>query len=115
MAKHVICSVDELPVGSMRSFKAGERRVVVYHLRKGFFATQALCTHTFGPLARGKIVDDCQIECPLHRARFDVATGAVVRWANFPPGIQLLNSVRGEKALKIFPVEVRNGTVEVTA
>ena len=115
MAKHVVCSVDELPVGCMKSYKAGEQRVVVYHLRKGFFATQALCTHTFGPLARGEIVDDCQVQCPLHRARFEISTGAVVRWANFPPGIQLLNSVRGEKALRTYPVAVRNGNVEVTA
>jgi len=28
---------------------------------------------------------------------------------------QVLNSVRGEKALRTFPVAVRNGKVEVTA
>lgn len=115
MGKHVVCRADDLPVGSMKSFKAGETRVVVYHLEKGFFATQAFCTHTFGPLARGEIVEGHQVQCPLHRARFEIATGAVVRWANFPPGIQLLNAVRGEKALRTYPVAVRNGNVEVTA
>jgi 3-phenylpropionate/trans-cinnamate dioxygenase ferredoxin subunit len=115
MAKHVVCSADDLPAGTMKACKAGAQRVVVYHLRSGFFATQALCTHTFGPLARGEIVDGCQVQCPLHRARFDIATGAVVRWANFPPGIQLLNTVRGAKALRTFRVAVRNGNVEVTA
>ncbi|MSQ92658.1 MAG: non-heme iron oxygenase ferredoxin subunit [Gammaproteobacteria bacterium] len=115
MGKHVVCSVDDLPIGSMNSFKAGAIRVVVYHLDKGFFATQALCTHTLGPLARGEIVEGCQVQCPLHRARFDIATGAVVRWASFPPGIQLLNVVRGAKTLRTFPVAIRNGKVEVTA
>jgi 3-phenylpropionate/trans-cinnamate dioxygenase ferredoxin subunit len=115
MAKHVVCSADDLPVGSMKACKAGEQRVVVYHLRSGFFATQAQCTHTFGPLARGEIVDGCQVQCPLHRARFDIATGAVVRWASFPPGIQLLDALRGEKALRTFPVALRDGKVEVTA
>ena len=99
----------------MKAFKVRGTRIVVYHLKKGFFATQALCTHTFGPLARGEIVDGGQVQCPLHRARFDIATGAVVRWANFPPGIQLLDAVRGEKALRTFPVTVRNGKVEVKA
>ncbi|MDH4260037.1 MAG: Rieske 2Fe-2S domain-containing protein [Gammaproteobacteria bacterium] len=115
MARHVVCSADDLPVGSMKAFKAGETRVVVYHLKNGFYATQGQCTHTFGPLARGEIVKGCQVQCPLHHARFDIATGAVMRWANFPPGIQLLNAVRGEKALRTFKVEVRNGNVEVMA
>ena len=115
MARHVVCRAEELPVGSMRAFKAGPARVVVYHLDRGFFATQAQCTHTFGPLARGKIVDGCQVECPLHRARFDIASGAVVRWANFPPGIQLLDALRGEQALRTYPVSVRGGKVAVTA
>jgi len=115
MRKHVVCRADDLPVGSMKSFKAGETRVVVYHLKRGFFATQAQCTHTFGPLARGEIVDGCQVECPLHRARFDIATGAVVRWANFPPGIQLLDALRAEQALRTYPVAVKAGKVEVTA
>jgi 3-phenylpropionate/trans-cinnamate dioxygenase ferredoxin subunit len=114
MGRHVVCGADDLPVGSMKAFKKGETRIVVYHLKNGFFATQAFCTHTFGPLARGQIVKGCQVECPLHRARFDIATGAVVRWANFPPGIQLLDALRGEKALRTYPVAVRNGNVEVT-
>lgn len=114
MGKHVVCRAGDLAVGGMKALKAGEMRVVVYHLDEGFFATQALCTHTFGPLARGDIVEGCQVQCPLHRARFDIRTGAVVRWANFPPGIQLLNAVRGEQALRTYPVAVRNGKVLVT-
>jgi 3-phenylpropionate/trans-cinnamate dioxygenase ferredoxin subunit len=115
MRKHVVCRAEDLPVGNMKAFKAGQVRVVVYHLERGFFATQAQCTHTFGPLARGEIVDGCQVKCPLHRARFDIASGAVVRWANFPPGIQLLNALRGEQALRTYPVSIRGGNVEVKA
>ncbi|MCI0435771.1 MAG: Rieske 2Fe-2S domain-containing protein [Gemmatimonadetes bacterium] len=114
MARHAVGRADELPVGSMKSFTAGDVRVVVYHLEAGFYATQAQCTHTFGPLARGEIVDGCQVRCPLHRARFDIATGKVVEWANFPPGIQLLNAVRGEKALRTYPVSIKDGNIMVT-
>ncbi len=114
MAQHAVGRAGELPVGSMKAFNAGGVRVVVYHLKDGFFATQAQCTHTFGPLARGEIVDGCQVRCPLHRARFDIATGRVVEWANFPPGIQLLNAVRGEKSLRTYPVRIHDGTIMVT-
>ena len=48
-----------------------------------------------------------------HRARFDVRTGAVVQWANFPPGIQMLNAVRGEQSLQTYPVRVADGQVMI--
>ena len=113
MAFQAVCDVDELPVGGMRALQAGGARVVVYHLKAGWFATQSQCTHTFGPLARGEIVEGCQVQCPLHRARFDIATGKVIQWANFPPGIELLDVVRGEKPLRTYPVKVKDGKVMV--
>ena len=113
MKWHTVCEADDLPIGKMAVHSAGDTKVVVYRLEEGFFATQSQCTHTFAPLGRGKIVDGCQVQCPLHRARFDIKTGKVVEWANFPPGIQLLNVVRGEKALKTFPVQVKKGEVQV--
>ncbi len=60
-----------------------------------------------------KIVDGCRIRCPFHRAEFDIRTGDVHTWANFPPGIQLLNAVRGEKALKTYRTVVEDGDVMV--
>lgn len=113
MARQVVCKESELPIGQMKAFKAGDTTVLVYHLEDGFYATQANCTHTFAPLGRGKIVDGCRVRCPLHRAEFDVRTGEVRKWANFPPGIQLLNVVRSEKALKTYPAAVEGGEVVV--
>jgi 3-phenylpropionate/trans-cinnamate dioxygenase ferredoxin component len=113
MAWHTVCTIDDLPLDKMAAYSAGDTKVVVYHLAEGFFATQSQCTHTFAPLGRGKIVDGCQVQCPLHRARFDIRTGEVAAWANFPSGIQLLNVVRGEKPLKTYPVQVKKGAVQV--
>ena len=113
MTMHSLCRVEELGTGKMKAFVVGDQRLVLYHLADGFYATQASCTHVFGPLAKGKIVDGCKIQCPFHRARFDIRTGQVIDWANFPPGIQLLNVVRGEKALKTYKVKVEHGEVRV--
>lgn len=114
MAKHLVCNESELAVNTMKAIKLDGKNVLVYHLEDGFYATQSNCTHVFAPLKRGKIVDGCKIECPLHKARFDIRSGEVVDWANFPPGIQLLNVVRGEKALATYQVEVENGEVFVS-
>ena len=113
MARYTLCAEDELEIGGLKQFRAGDKKILLYRLEDGFYATQHNCTHIFAPLARGKVVEGCQIQCPFHRARFDIRTGAVRAWANFPPGVQLLNAVRGEKALQTYPVTVAEGRVQV--
>lgn len=113
MTNHVVCKEDDLAVGEKIGLKIGKEDIIVYRLEDGFYATQARCTHLFKSMAKGKLLDDKVIQCPLHRARFDIRTGQVVDWANFPPGVQLLNVVRAEKALKTYPVTVGNGSVLV--
>ena len=113
MAKHRVSKAAEISVGEMKACKAGGQSLLVFHLDDGFYATQSTCTHVFAPLNRGKLVDGCTIQCPIHRAQFDVRTGEVVKWANFPPGIQVLNVVRGEKSLATYPVIEKAGELFV--
>ncbi|HSQ70598.1 MAG TPA: Rieske 2Fe-2S domain-containing protein [Steroidobacteraceae bacterium] len=113
MPLHTVCRVEEVPIGMMKAFTAGGQKIVLYHLEDGFHATQASCTHMFAPLARGRIIDGCKVQCPLHRARFDIRSGEVVDWASFPPGIQLLNTLRASKALRTYKVSVSDGSVRV--
>ncbi len=113
MALHVVCKESELALGQMKSVVVGDSKVAVYHLKDGIYATQSNCTHVVANLTKGKIIDECKVQCPMHRAQFDIRTGEVIKWANFPPGIQLLNVVRGEKALKTYPVTVEDGEIKV--
>lgn len=34
--------------------------------------------HMFSPLAKGKLLDGCKVQCPFHRARFDIRIGEVI-------------------------------------
>ena len=113
MAQAEIGSDADIPIGKMKTYQVNGKTILVYHLKDGFYATQSLCTHTYGPLKFGKILDGCKIQCPLHHARFDIETGEVIDWANFPPGIQLLNIVRKQKALKTYKVNVKEGKLFV--
>lgn len=108
--KSKVCKVDDLAVNEIKPVKVGEESVLLFRLADGFYATQSRCTHMFRSLAKGKIING-NIQCPLHRAKFCIKTGEVKEWANFPPGVQLLNVVRKEKALKTYKVLVKDNEV----
>lgn len=65
--------VSDVPPGSVLLLG----KVAVFSAAGGFCATQALCTHRAGPLSEGAL-DDTTVTCPLHGARFDIWTGAVL-------------------------------------
>lgn len=113
MAFQRVCSADALAVGTMAHFDVGGRAVLLYHLDDGWYATQRRCSHTLAALDRGRIVDGDKIRCWLHRAVFDIRDGHVVRWANWPPGVQAVNVIRGEKDLATYPTKVEDGAVYV--
>ena len=108
------CNEGDLALGDKQRFKVGDKSVLLFHLADGFYATATHCTHTFAPLGRGKVVDGCRIVCPFHRAEFDIKSGEVQKWANFPPGIaQLTNLLRKEKTLATYSTKVEDGAVLV--
>ena len=113
MAFHRVAEVDAMEFGTMKAFQVGDEQVLLIRTEEGYFATQSKCPHLFMPLEKGKLIDNCRIQCKFHRAEFDVKTGDVCQWANFPPGIQALNFVRGEKSLKTYRTKVEDGVVYV--
>jgi nitrite reductase/ring-hydroxylating ferredoxin subunit len=73
-----VCSIDDIEEGGMYEFQHDGRRILVYHLEDGLFATDNVCTHEFALLSEGWL-ENGTIECPLHGALFDVKTGRVER------------------------------------
>jgi len=106
MGYEVLCKQSEIALGTMKAFEIAGEKIILFHLSDGFYATQSKCTHLFAPLEKGTIVDDCKIQCKLHHAEFDIKTGKAEKWANFPPGIQALNFIRGEKDLRTYTIKV---------
>ncbi|MGR3219322.1 MAG: Rieske (2Fe-2S) protein [Candidatus Anammoxibacter sp.] len=113
MALKLVCNIESVPIGKMAKFDVEGKPMMIYHLEDGFYATQHRCTHMSASLKKGKIIDGNKIRCWLHRAVFDIKTGKVAKWANFPPGIQAMNFIRRKKDLKIFQTKVENNNLYV--
>lgn len=66
--------VKDVPPGS--ALRLGD--VSVFNVAGRFYATQSLCTHMKGELAKGKL-EGSTLTCPKHGAQFNVTSGAVLR------------------------------------
>lgn len=94
-----ICSTADLPVGERWFIELGDEPVVILNIDGEYFAIADICTHDQGPLGEGE-VEDHQIICPRHGARFDVKTGEVLA----------LPAVTGVAA---YPIRIVDDRVEI--
>jgi 3-phenylpropionate/trans-cinnamate dioxygenase ferredoxin subunit len=69
--------VESLPEGEAISIPAGRRMIAVACSGNSFYAVEDICTHDGAPLTGGT-VEDAQIICPRHGARFCLRTGAAL-------------------------------------
>ena len=80
------------------------------------FAVSNVCRHQFAKLGQGQVRDGC-LECPWHRARYDVTTGAMVsgpkgRIFGFGPYSRTIQAYTNTIArLRRYDVEIRDGAI----
>jgi naphthalene 1,2-dioxygenase system ferredoxin subunit len=67
--------IDEVPVGGVKGVEIQSRFIALYRLDGKVYATSDICTHESARLSDGW-VENGEIECPLHGARFRIDTGA---------------------------------------
>ncbi len=72
-----VSRVSDVPVGRAEVFDVEDRKIAVFRLGDGLYAIEDICTHDGGPLAEGE-VEDHEVICPRHGARFDIRTGAAL-------------------------------------
>jgi len=72
-----VATVLEVPPGQGKLVTAGDKELALFNVGGTFYAIDNTCTHVGGPLSEG-MLDDVQVECPWHGARFDVTTGKVL-------------------------------------
>ena len=68
------CKSDEVPDGGMKLVELDDRLVIVFRVGNDFFCLDDICTHDGGTLSDGEL-EDCQIACPRHGAKFDIRNG----------------------------------------
>jgi nitrite reductase/ring-hydroxylating ferredoxin subunit len=93
-----VARVEDVPLGTIRSVKAGDEEIALAHCGGGFYAVQGHCLHLEGPLGEGEL-KGCVLTCPWHGWQYDVRTGQ----NEFDLAIQL----------KTYDVQVEDGELRV--
>lgn len=82
-----VADIEDLSPGERTVIKIGKTDVLLVNHEGTVYAVRNNCPHMSFPLKSGKISDEGCIECPLHHATFDLETGTVQRWSNWPIGV----------------------------
>lgn len=80
-----VATLDEIPEGGSRLVEIDDVRIALFNLEGTIHAIEDVCTHDGGPLVEGTIVNEYQVQCPRHGARFDIRTGEAVSFPAFEP------------------------------
>lgn len=96
-----------IPVGPVTSIAPGDYAqtevdgviVAVFNIAGTFYAIEDQCTHDGGGLAGGA-VENCEVICPRHGARFSLQTGAALS----PPAYE---------SVRTYATRINAGILEV--
>ncbi len=95
-----VAKLDDVPPGSATVVDVKGIEVALINSGGEFYAIGNECTHAGGSLGEGDLVEENQIECPLHGSVFDITTGEVV---NGP----------ADEPVPSYEVKVENGLISV--
>lgn len=93
-----VAALADIPAGASKLVEVNQVRVALFNLDGELYAIEDVCTHDGGPLVEGTIVNQCQVQCPRHGARFDIRTGAALSFPAF-------------EATNTYAVQVKDGEV----
>ncbi|MGD2253700.1 MAG: non-heme iron oxygenase ferredoxin subunit [Anaerolineales bacterium] len=94
-----VASVEELGQGERLLLEVAGYTIALFNLAGQYHAIADVCSHDDGPVAAGD-VDEHEIACPRHGARFDLRTGKAL-------------SLPAVVDIPTYPVRVKGDQIEV--
>jgi nitrite reductase/ring-hydroxylating ferredoxin subunit len=102
-----VAAVGDIGTGKIVPIEVSGRKLLLARIGDTFFAAQRKCPHLGFNLCRGAL-DGAAVVCPLHKAKFDLATGRVER----DPKLMFL-TMKARSDLAVYPVRVEGEDILV--
>lgn len=113
-----LIGVDELGDGQVAVVKDTPHGDLAVGMSDGTsFAVSNRCRHLRANLGEGCVTQDGQLECPWHKARYDVTSGTMTRGPQgvFKPLAGTVKATLGSRKLSTYATEVRDGAIWLSA
>lgn len=94
-----IAPSSDLPPNERLFIEVDQRPIVIFNIADQLFAIDDLCTHDDGLLGEGEL-EEFEIVCPRHGARFDIRSGEV-------------KSMPAARDIPAYPVRINKGMIEI--
>ena len=108
-----VAQVGDIENGKMKSYRLGQRKILVARIEDKYYAANSICPHMGGNLSLGKL-EGTVLTCPRHASKFDLADGQVIRWTDWTGVMKSVNNLfRSPRPLDIYPVKVENNNILV--
>ncbi len=91
-----VADLDRCPPGNLLRVKVGNVSVVLANVDGDIYALKDRCSHQDFPLSDGELEDN-QLECIYHGARFDVCTGRATQLPAIRPVTSFAVEVREQE------------------
>lgn len=95
-----VAAVADVAAGKIVPIEAAGRKLLLARVGDAYYAAQRKCPHLGFNLCRGSL-DGAAVVCPLHKARFDLATGKIDR----DPKLLFL-TMKAKSDLAVYPVRI---------
>ncbi len=102
-----VAGVKDVAAGQIIPIEASGKKLLLAQVDGQYYAAQRKCPHLGFNLCRGKL-DGRAIVCSLHKAKFDLATGAIDR----DPKLLFIN-MKAKTDLAVYPVRVEGEAILV--
>jgi len=94
-----VATVGEIAANAYRVFDVDGTHIALFNLDGQYYAIEDMCTHDAGQLSGGA-VEDGNIICPRHGAKFCIRTGAALTAPAYEP-------------TPTFPVRIENEQIQI--
>ena len=102
-----VAGTGDIAPGQIVPIEAGGQKLLLAQVGDAYYAAQRKCPHLGFNLCRGSL-DGGAVVCPLHKAKFDLATGKIER----DPKL-LFIKMSAKSDLTTYPVKVEGGDLLV--
>ena len=93
-----VATSSDIPEGGKLYVELDERLIVIFRAGGDLYCLDDICTHDGGPLGEGQL-NEFEIACPRHGARFDVRNGKAMSMPATEPTVVHDVKLAGEDVL----------------